>query len=581
MVCTKCGSDNLDEAIYCGKCGSTIVNLAEIAASTQESAAKSPAPDQRAPGRSGKKLLLITGIAAILVVLGVAAFAVIRNFGRPNTEDSRFYYTDSPLLVTGEEETLIYNGSSKPVTIKGRYVCSAFSMDRKKCVILVDRDNNETGTLYYFDGAKAKELSEDVFLFTISADGSGVAYLTDPKENFNGTLNLYDASRDKSREVADDASAYMTLSPDGNSIAYISYSDQPDQGSGMESFTSYISVNGKAAELLDSDTLVIGLANDAKYVYYLKSETDWQAELTLYVRHGKINNELGSTELDFPFTFNRDLSEILYSDNENMYLSKAGEKRIAADRFLGFLYVPYNSQMSNLSSDTINFHFAMYNIKELTGQSYLYKDSDGLRVGYLDQELSFSETNAIPGILDRQTQWTADGKGLYYPDDTGRLQYLKDVSDPDAKPVEIESDHFAQRFVVTSDQSVIYFVDMTGTLWIKKGDSDAVAAAEKVMDNMLTLASDGQGLYFIADSARNKETGNDSGTLSYLSGSPDAKVIEIADNVEYVTVSEAGVVYYVFSEKAQYEYLYEAFYSGDGKNFSSVMDNAFLEIIGN
>ena len=581
MVCTKCGSDNLDEAIYCGKCGSTIVNPAEIAASTQESAAKSPAPDQRAPGRSGKKLLLITGIAAILVVLGVAAFAVIRNFGRPNTEDSRFYYTDSPLLVTGEEETLIYNGSSKPVTIKGRYVCSTFSMDRKKCVILVDRDNNGTGTLCYFDGAKAKELSEDVFLFTISADGSGVAYLTDPKGNNSGTLNLYDASRDKSREVADDASAYMTLSPDGNSIAYISYSDQPDQGSGMESFTSYISVNGKAAELLDSDTLVIGLANDAKYVYYLKNKTDWQAELTLYVRHGKINNELGSTELDFPFTFNRDLSEILYSDNENMYLSKAGEKRIAADRFLGFLYVPYNSQMSNLSSDTINFHFAMYNIKELTGQSYLYKDSDGLRVGYLDQELSFSETNAIPGILDRQTQWTADGKGLYYPDDTGRLQYLKDVSDPDAKPVEIESDHFAQRFVVTSDQSVIYFVDMTGTLWIKKGDSDAVAAAEKVMDNMLTLASDGQGLYFIADSARNKETGNDSGTLSYLSGSPDAKVIEIADNVEYVTVSEAGVVYYVFSEKAQYEYLYEAFYSGDGKNFSSVMDNAFLEIIGN
>ena len=116
---------------------------------------------------------------------------------------------------------------------------------------------------------------------------------------------------------------------------------------------------------------------------------------------------------------------------------------------------------------------------------------------------------------------------------------------------------------------------------MKKGETDAVAAAEKVIDNSLTLASDGQGLYFIADSAHDKKTGIDSGTLSYLSGSPDAKVIEIADNVEYVTVSEAGVVYYVFSEKAQYEYLYEAFYSGDGKNFSSVMDNAFLEIIGN
>jgi hypothetical protein len=206
----------------------------------------------------------------------------------------------------------------------------------------------------------------------------------------------------------------------------------------------------------------------------------------------------------------------------------------------------------------------------------VFGNSDDLKVGYLDQKLRFSKTNAITSILDRQIQWTADGKGLYYPDDTGRLQYLQDVSDPDAKPMEVESDHFAKSFIVTPDQSTIYFIDKEGTLWMKKGETDAVAAAEKVIDNSLTLASDGQGLYFIADSAHDKKTGIDSGTLSYLSGSPDDKVSKIADKVAYVSVRKAGVAYYVFSKKSQDKNKFQVFYSDDGKNFSRVMENAYF-----
>ena len=562
MHCLNCGADIPDDSKFCPKCDMPVETAAAMT---------------KAPVKRNGKLLLLAGIAAILVIFGSCFFLATQISKLSNTEDNRFSYTDSPLIIKGEEETLIYNGSGKPAEIPGCYTSSAFSMDKRKCVLMMDQEKNGPGTLYYYDGSEAKELSDDVFMFTISADGSGVAYLTDLKEDYSGTLHIYDASGDKSREVAEDAGAYMILSPDGKSIAYISDLTSANNGNAVESFTSYVSVNGKTAEPLGSDALVIGLANDAKYVYYLQNETGWQSELTLYVQQGKTNKELGSSTLNMPFTFNRDLSEILYADDGKTYLSRAtGDKEMAADCFLLYIYVPDNSQMSNLSSYMNNFDFAMYNVTDLTGQSYLYKDSDDLRVGYLDKEFNFSETGVIANIINRQTQWTADGKGLYYPDDNGRLQYLRNVTNPDSKPVKIEDGPFAERFIVTSDQSTVYFVDQTGTLWIKKGYSDPVAVAEKVMDNSLTLASDGQGLYFIADSARDEETNNESGTLSYLSGSPDAKVSRIADNVAYVTASKAGIAYYMFGEMGQGRYMYEVFYSVDGKNFSSVMDNAYF-----
>lgn len=533
---------------------------------------------ESAPGKKNRKHLLIIGIALLVVVLGAAAFFASRNLGQPKVEGDRFSYTDSPLIITGEETTLIYSGSNMPVTIHGCYASSQFSMDLKKCVIMVNQDDEGKGILYYYDGSKAKKLSDDVSVYRISADGNGVGYITQLMDGNRGILNLYDASEDKSGIVSNCAAPDMILSPDGKLIAYRSDLHLGVNGTTMYGSIAHIGSFGDSGCELESNAIVIGLSNNMEYVYYLKLSRDPVNEASpLFVYHDGTSEELGSVYINSPFIFNQDLSEILYvNDQMKTYLSRAGGgKQKAADTFLYSMYVPQNSQKFRLWSGENDINI-MFNVKKLAGQAYWYGDSNDLLVGYLNRRLSFSETSGLSGLLDLQTQWTADGKGLYYPDDAGRIQYLEDVSDPDLKPVEVERDHFAESFVVTPDQSTVYLVDQAGTLWMKKGDSAAVAVAEKVLDHSLILASDDQGLYFIADSARDKETNNESGTLSYLSGSPDAKVSKIADDVAYVTVSEAGTAYYVFSEKDQDKDLYEVFYSADGRNFASVMDDAFI-----
>ena len=294
MMCSKCDASIPDGSSCCSQCGLSVEAPAVTASEdavpsfsatpTLPETAEATAP---APKKIRRRILLITGIAAILVVLGVVAFAVIRNFqpsalvmgiasaestsmikGEDEVED--YVYMELPLMIQGEDETRIYNGSSEPVTIDGKYCRSIFSMDGKKAVILVDRDDEGNFTIFYYDGMTARELSDDVVSWTISANGNVVAYVTD-YDGRTGTLNIYDASRNKSEEVTDGVGMYVILSPDGQSYSYISNLKFDYEGI-IASYRPYISVNGKDAVAMDPEIEVIGLADSANYVYYIKWE---------------------------------------------------------------------------------------------------------------------------------------------------------------------------------------------------------------------------------------------------------------------------------------------------------------------
>ena len=606
MVCSKCGTSIPDGSKTCAKCGLPIKAPADTASEdavpsfsatpTLPETAEATAP---APKKIRRRILLITGIAAILVVLGVVAFAVIRNFqpsalvmgiasaestsmikGEDEVED--YVYMELPLMIQGEDETRIYNGSSEPVTIDGKYCRSIFSMDGEKAVILVDRDDEGNFTIFYYDGMTARELSDDVVSWTISANGNVVAYVTD-YDGRTGTLNIYDASRNKSEEVTDGVGMYVILSPDGQSYSYISNLKFDYEGI-IASYRPYISVNGKDAVAMDPEIEVIGLADYANYVYYIKWEIkkDIGWVRNFFVRHGNTDTLLGDQQVIS--YYNQDLSELLFTNSEGTYLLKAaGEKEKISDHQISGMFVPDDFQKSHLSSEdaaNIFTQYTVYNVESLAGLTYFYDVPDGSSLSYLDSNLSFSETYLIDSV--NGIQWTTDHEGFYYLNDYGTIQYLKDVTDPEAKPEEIYTNTDMISALVSPDPSTVYFFDDEETLWVKHGNDDPVIVANSISENSLTLAADGKGVYFITDLYMGTPIYK-AGTLCYLSNEKNAEITEVATNVAGVQVSDFGVVYYVYDgeNESWRGRVGEAYYAVDGKIFTKVMENAYIPETGN
>jgi len=588
MMCSKCDASIPDGSSYCSQCGLS-VEAPAVAASEDTlsiSPAASIAPDTAeaaapAYGKKNRRNLLFAGIAAILVVLGVAAFFVIRNFLTSDSNDG-FAYTKSPLIIIGEDETQIYNGHTEPVTIDGAAEAPQYSMDGQKAAMLVDRNDERVGTLYYYDGTEAKELTDDVYYFRISADGNTIAYITDyDPEEYTGSLHIYDVSQMKSREVADEVTPVgLALSPDGKSYAYVSdlESDDVPNYNIVKNYTSYISVNGKEAEPLDSDRMVIGISNSATYIYYMRIE--WTAAMDavgrLYVRHGKEESKIGRIDATGTSFFNRDFSEILYSDDGSTYLSKAaGDPMKVGDYYSCDLLFPDDQQ----STANCGYNAIMYNVESLTGQFYVFCGNRGgiygLSLGYLDGKGTLSEIDSIKDSKSSyRTRASCDGIHVYYMDDSDKTLYYWDASDPDTNPVKIQGSEGVLCFKVSSD--AIYFIDDDSTLWVKRGNDDPVSVADDVMLSSLTLSSDGRGVYYISDCPTHGNV--NSLTLCYLSDAKNAEPLRIADKVSSVEVSDFGVVYYVFEKRGSDDdvKIGEAFYSKDGKNFISVMDDAYF-----
>jgi len=583
MICSKCGASIPDSSNSCSQCGLNVTATAS-SISVDAVAATSSGIESAVPAywKKNRKILLIAGIAASLVVLGIVAFVVSRNFLTSDSNDGSAY-TKSPLMIIGEDETQIYNGHSEPVTIDGSAEAPQYSMDGQKAAMLVDRNDERVGTLYYYDGTEAKELTDDVYYFRISAEGNTIAYITDyNQEEYTGTLYIYDASQKRSREVADEVTPVgLALSPDGKSYAYVSdleSADVPNYNI-VEKYTSYISVNGKEAEPLDSDRMVIGISNSAHYIYYVRME--WTAAMDavgrLYVRHGKEETRIGWIDATGTSFFNRDFSEILYSDDGSIYLSKAADDPVKVGDYSSCdLLFPDHLQ----SAATCGANAIMYNVESLTGQFYVFCGNRGgiygLSLGYLDGKGTLSEIDSIQDSKSSyRTRASCDGIHVYYMNDSDKTLCYWDASDPDTNPVKIRDSEGVLCFKVSSD--AIYFIDDDWTLWVKRGNSDPVSVADDVMPSSLTLSSDGRGVYYISDCPTHGNV--NSRTLCYLPDAKNAEPLRIADKVSSVEVSDFGVVYYVFEKRGSDEddKIGEAFYSSDGKEFESVMDNAYFE----
>ena len=548
---------------------------AGVNGSYQSTAAPVPAPQKKKS--KGKPVLIAVIAVVVLAIIAVGVMFAMNAFSGSGTGSSNEQM--KPLLrIAGEDEVQIYGGEKKPVTIDGRNSTYRYSMDGSKIAITVDVDDNGLGQLWYCDCQKSFDVAKDVYNFNFSASGNKIAYLTD-YESGVGNLYVYDIQTKKSKLIIEEALSSYALSSDGKSVSYAADVSTDDTNT-VDGFTGYLIIDGGKASELGKDQLAFALADGGKYVYYVESDFADAESGDLYIRHGKTDDKVGKVDLYRGFFFNRDRSEVMFTKSGATYVCIDGGDKKKISSMSGSIDSPDMGQY--YWNDFLFSYEETFNVGSMANQLLSVNDTDksGTTLSYLKKDFTTEDIDELN--VDYVTLTISpDGKGLYYINDSGKIMYYKNYRDLKTNPQKIDTDADITSFMVMPDQSAVYFLDAEQTLWAQRGKSDPEEIASDVKIYSLVPSQDGKGIYYISDFkyASDADQYAGDGVLNYIKNEAKAKPDEIADSVFSVHVSEFGTAYFVYDSESDtsYDYIGEAFFSQNGKDFKSVMDNAIIE----
>jgi len=279
---------------------------------------------------------------------------------------------------------------------------------------------------------------------------------------------------------------------------------------------------------------------------------------------------------------NNDCSELVFIKSGATYLCADGkDKEKISDMALSTLVASDGTQYSSNNSNTV--YAATLGISSFTEHLLAVSDDsgNGTTLTYLKKDLSTEDIDDLNDYYYMYNIYLAsNGKTLYYINDSGQILTYKDYRDLKTDPEKLKSDEDIIYYIVMPDQSAIYYIDALQTLWVQRGTSDPEEIASDVQTYSLNVSKDEKGIYYICDfkAADDYDEYAGGGTLNYIKNAAKAKSSKIADNVYSIEVHDYGTVYYVYdvTDESTGNYVGEAFFSLNDKDFTSVMDNAIF-----
>ena len=435
-----------------------------------------------------KKKILV--IAAAVVVVIVAAVVVISMLGG----SSSYQVKDSILMTEDNGEVIIIANNNAKTTIDGELWYYQNSMDGSKAAVVVDYDSRTGGTLWFVTASDTTKVADDVYAFMLSDTGNGIAYFTDyDNRDQTAFLYLYDTSGKSSALATEDAfyNGYsqmpgVAISPNGKTIAYVA-----DYDSRYDEFTSYIKIDGKAAEKLGDETFAVAISDGGSHQYYVSFNRDGNPSLN--VRSGRNENRLASDMYRLELMFNKDYSEVIFEYDSRSYISKNGSER---DRISGSpintIILPRGTQQgySYNSFFNISTSISVYGMRNLS--DFVARTGNG--ISYYDRAL---EANSISGTSSyTRAEISSDGKTLYYINDSGRLSSI-DPTNPSA--VRSEIDRGVVSFASSTDGKSIYYVNTEYELFYASGGGTPKRISDDVYADSLTITYNGNRAFFLVD----------------------------------------------------------------------------------
>lgn len=516
MFCPNCGTENAEGAAFCAACGSAM-NAAPVEAPVQEAApapvmTETPAPEKKdalapvkalmqkvAPLVQKYKLFIAGALGIVALVLCISILCAIFS-------GNGFIAMKHSIQVEVEDDEVIILYDAKKVKATGLEAGSISDSQTNIDGTVLALVTNE-GDLAVVKGTKLTKVASDVSSFKLSEDGTGIAYIVNDDGDL--TLNLYNVKTKKSKEVSDDIYRSYTISPNGDTVAYLEMKEDDDEAKLM------VFKGNKSTKVTSNEVVLLGISDKAKFIYVVGENDDGESTLYVYNKKGD-RTKLGSISDSYVY-FNDDHTQICFYSDGKTYVSTKGKEAVKIASSGAYVLVPNSSE-------------------------YFYNN------GYY---VTMPTDNLFNKVYSCE----------------GNIWYIRKNTDKSVKLV-----NEASRPTLSEDGKYVYFYknDELKVLKVSHGDNAASKAkvlAEDVGDYVVT--SNGKKVYYISDGSvycvnakngKGKKTIANDDVEGYLyinakdvvyyamegdvyASKNGGKGKKIASDVEYIEQTANGVVY--------------------------------------
>ena len=507
--CQKCGCVLQDDDFFCPECGTPKADsqTSQQTASQETVSSENTVPnaqtsydnitptepnaDSAVKSIISNKKVLIPIIAAAAVIIILAIIFIFKLIG--SSESYPNINGITVFTVNNDDDGFSYIFSNGKIAnkISAYKITDSYSFDYSSAAF-----STYEYDIYYADSKNIIKIDSDASSYNvrISEDGSYVGYIKDDY------LYIYDVSSKKSKRLENEGVIDFTLSPDGKSVLYSINNDD-------DTSTCYIYNGGNTTKIDGKNLKPIGIANNAKYVYYSKFDyTDYC--YSLYVYKGNESSKLTNT-FTGSVRANADLSEIIYASDKGSYICIKGQEpeKLCNEEILNPI-LPYGAN-NHMISDSM-YTYDLKSLKNHVFYSYLnespYKDS--LRyVTYKNKEWSADKIAS-----DVDSAYTSKDLSSVSYTKNHKLYYIKNVHKNPDDAVDIARDIYS--FIPSSPNlKNFYVLNEEGTLsYVSQKDSKKIADD---VYNTLCANTDGY-IFFMSDDI----------LYSSRNGSPKKKALE-------------------------------------------------------
>lgn len=325
MFCPQCGTNNAEGATFCASCGTAM----NAAANQPDPMAETEAPVTNEAPKQGlwesikslwfmilpflQQYKLYVAIGAGVLVVALLACILI-----PVLSTNGYIAMKHSIqaMVNEDEVIILFDAKKAKATgLEAKDIRKQqANLDGTVLALLTDE-----GDLAVVKGTKLTKIASDVTKFSLSVDGTGIAYTV--KEDGETVLYLYNVGNKKSREVTSNMYGNtFSLSPNGDSLAYF------ERKEGDEEAKLMYFKGKKSIKITSSDVELVGLANNGKFIYVIGENDD--GEQTLYTYNKKGDREKLNAISGLTIIFNDDHTQVMFYNGGKTYVSTNGKEAV-------------------------------------------------------------------------------------------------------------------------------------------------------------------------------------------------------------------------------------------------------------
>lgn len=506
IFCPQCGEKTSRDSAFCQNCGAPINHIPEMKAPSQAAASAAaynaaPAMGQpaAAPAAKSKGLKLnpviiagIGGVALIAVVVIVIALVLGNRKSEDNyvlyVKDQEIMYSDLGKKSTGwqvtsrlvdtnsiDDDDLAYAASTL-----GSYT---YITDNEKYIFFIDKldDSDDGFNLYYRRLGKNDEpikIDSGVTSYTVDDSVKLVTYL----KGGDGNLYQYSLSADDKEKIASDVTSFA-VSDDGSVFYYLTEDGDLYWASGEEKeklageissweytdddfeYVYYIKDEAlyrqgvaEEREKIASDVADVLKIYDSGEVYYTKSASE-TGTLMDYVTDDMKESDAAMTEPEYPSIPDR---PSYWSDEYDAWAAQRDQLLADYNAAMEEYYAKENrdyirEELESMEPWTTVYSLCYYDGAEETMLSETFSGSSSTVAGksavityesYVQEGMEKVKLSEITDAYDVQSKVEET-----FSESKARYIAVKGV------PTEVEQEKAAGNFRISSDGSVVYYID--------------------------------------------------------------------------------------------------------------------------